>query len=77
MVKDTEIKVIDFPQCVPVSDPKAIFYLKRDIECVQKYFWKKNKIVCDDSMFFDIYKQNEIVIEIERAGFELYQEKFS
>lgn len=75
MVKGSEIKIIDFPQCVPTSDEKAVFYLKRDIECVQKYFWKKNKIICDDSMFAEIYSQNNIVIDVYRAGFEIFQEK--
>lgn len=75
MVRDTDIKVIDFPQCVPISDEKAIFYLKRDIECVQKYFWKKNKIVCDDSIFSEIYKLNNLNIEVDRAGFELHKQR--
>lgn len=75
MVRDTDIKVIDFPQCVPTSDEKAIFYLKRDIECVQKYFWKKNKIVCDDSIFSEIYKLNNLNIEVDRAGFELHKQR--
>lgn len=77
MVRDSDIKVIDFPQCVPSDDPKAIFYLKRDIECVHKYFWKKNKIVCDDSMFADIYKATGIEMDVDRNGFELYNAKHS
>lgn len=68
MVKEDEIKVIDFPQSVPVSDPKAHFYLKRDIECVHKYFWKKNRFVCDDSILRGICDEHGIEIEVPRGG---------
>lgn len=76
MVCGSDIKVIDFPQCVVSTDPKAIFYLKRDIECVHKYFWKKNRIVCDDSMFADIYKSTGIQMDVERNGYDLYMDKY-
>lgn len=72
MVSGDDIKVIDFPQCVSIADPKSCSYLKRDIECVHKYFWKKNFFVCDDSMFKDIFEKNDIKIEVERHGFELH-----
>lgn len=72
MVSEDEIRVIDFPQCVRTSDEKAPFYLKRDIECIHKYFWKKNKFVCDDSMFKDIFQEYSITVEPERHGYELY-----
>lgn len=75
MVNEEDIKVIDFPQCVRNSDEKAPFYLKRDIECIHKYFWKKNKFVCDDSMFNDIFKECSITIEPERHGYELHMNK--
>ncbi|KAM0680333.1 Serine/threonine-protein kinase RIO2 [Glugoides intestinalis] len=66
MVAEKTIKVIDFPQCIPIKDPKAALYLKRDVECVHKYFWKKNKFICDDSMFKEIFEINGINIEIVR-----------
>lgn len=72
MVSGDDIKVIDFPQCIPITDPKACLYLKRDIECVHKYFWKKNFFVCDDSMFKDILEKNNIRIEVDRHGFETH-----
>lgn len=71
MVNETDIKVIDFPQCISKDDPRAIMYLKRDIECVQKYFWKKNKFICDDSMFDEIFEKHQIKIEVQRNGIEL------
>lgn len=37
----SEIKVIDFPQCLPVGDAKAAEYLKRDYEGVNCFFAKK------------------------------------
>lgn len=39
--EDSEIKVIDFPQCLPVHDRKAAEYLKRDYESVNRFFAKK------------------------------------
>lgn len=72
MVSGDSIKVIDFPQCVPITDPKSREYLKRDVECVHRYFWKKNFFICDDSMLKDIFEKNDIRIEVDRHGFELY-----
>ncbi|CAD27096.1 similarity to HYPOTHETICAL PROTEIN YNU7_yeast [Encephalitozoon cuniculi GB-M1] len=40
LVKD-DIKVIDFPQCIQSSDERAVYYLRRDLECVLAYFRKK------------------------------------
>ncbi|ELA42138.1 atypical/RIO/RIO2 protein kinase [Vittaforma corneae ATCC 50505] len=71
MVNETDIKVIDFPQCISVDDPRAIIYLKRDVECVHKYFWKKNKFICDDSLLQDIFEKYRIKIEVERHGVDL------
>lgn len=71
MVNDDDIKVIDFPQCVPVTDEKALFYLKRDIECIHSFFWKKNFYEVDDSMFEEIYKNYQIKIEVHKSGLEL------
>lgn len=39
--EDSEIKVIDFPQCVTVKDRNAKEYLKRDYECVNVFFEKR------------------------------------
>lgn len=75
MVLDEDIKVIDFPQCIPVSDPRAKEYLKRDIECVHKFFWKKNFYICDDTMFKDIYETNGIVMDVKRNGLEIFNSK--
>lgn len=41
MIRENDIKVIDFPQCVEKDNPKAIEYLKRDIESVKTFFLKK------------------------------------
>jgi RIO kinase 2 len=71
MVDDKNVKIIDFPQCISTKDPRAIHYLKRDIECVQKYFWKKNRFFCNDSIFQDIFKGREVQIEVQRNGVEL------
>lgn len=75
MVRNGEIKAIDFPQCVEKSNPLALVYLKRDIECVQRYFWKKNRFICDDFIFNDVIKENNIEIEVQRNGFELFSNK--
>lgn len=66
MVKGDDIKVIDFPQCIPINDPKAAFYLKRDIECVHKFFWKKHFYVCDDSCLKDACERMDIRIDIDK-----------
>lgn len=71
MVSGDKIKVIDFPQCIPVTDSRALSYLKRDIECVHKFFWKKNFHVCDDSIFNEIFEQNNIKIDVYRSGYEM------
>lgn len=71
MVSNEDIKVIDFPQCVARTDPKAIHYLKRDIECVHKFFWKKNFYLCDDSMFNTIFESTDIKINVQKNGFEI------
>lgn len=70
MVRGDDIKVLDFPQCIPVTDPKATAYLKRDIECVHKYFWKKNFYVCDDSIMKDVLKKNGIAIDVKKNEIE-------
>lgn len=36
-----DIKVIDFPQCIENTNEKALHYLRRDFNCVLKYFKKK------------------------------------
>ncbi|KAH9387314.1 RIO kinase 2 [Nematocida major] len=40
MVRDDfkRVKVIDFPQMVPLKDPKAAEYIKRDREAIETYF---------------------------------------
>lgn len=71
MVNDNdEIKVLDFPQCIPITDPKAAEYLKRDIECVYKYFWRRQFYICDDSPLKDICAHHNIKIEIYRKNEE-------
>lgn len=49
-----DILVIDFPQCIAATDPRAVDYLRRDLECVRKYFKKKNFYECDMTSFSDI-----------------------
>lgn len=71
MVRGNEVKAIDFPQCVERDDPLAVGYLKRDIECVQRYFWKKNRFICDTSIFKDVLEEYNIEIEVERHGLSL------
>lgn len=46
----SEIKVIDFPQCVSNSNNKAKEYLKRDYECINSFFLRKFKFLakCDE-----------------------------
>jgi RIO kinase 2 len=66
MVLGDDVKVIDFPQCIPTTDPKAAFYLKRDIECVHKFFWKKNFFEVDHSILNDIIIKHDIKIEIDK-----------
>ncbi|KAI5148518.1 RIO kinase 2 [Enteropsectra breve] len=66
MVNGEGIRVLDFPQCISTRDPRAADYLRRDIECIHKYFWKKNFYVCDDSILQEIMQQNNIKIEIDR-----------
>jgi len=65
MVKGSEVRAIDFPQCVERSSPLAGMYLKRDIECVERYFWKKNRFICDYSMFKDVLEEYKIEIEVD------------
>lgn len=72
MINENDIKILDFPQCLPVTDERASSYLKRDVECIHKFFWKKNFIVCDDSVLQEIYLKNNIKIEVERNGFSLH-----
>lgn len=50
MVKDDDILVLDFPQCISISDKRAPEYLKRDVECIRRYFLKKNFYKCDTSL---------------------------
>jgi len=75
MVLGDNIKVIDFPQCIPLRDEKARDYLKRDIECVHSYFWRKYFLICDDSALRDIIAENKIVIEVARPGEGLVSKK--
>ncbi|KAI4292380.1 RIO kinase 2 [Pancytospora philotis] len=74
MVSGSDIKVVDFPQCVPASDEKAAEYLKRDVECVHKYFWKKYFHVCDDSILHGVYEQLKISIDVERKEIDIGRE---
>jgi RIO kinase 2 len=60
MVKD-DIRVIDFPQCIPATDSRALEYLRRDFECVEKYFEKKYRAEADS--FAELMK--EIAHEID------------
>ncbi|KAF9763881.1 Serine/threonine-protein kinase rio2 [Nosema granulosis] len=51
MVKDQDIKVIDFPQCVKKTHKMALEYLKRDFQCVETFFEKKHGIVPQSNVF--------------------------
>jgi RIO kinase 2 len=58
MVKNDDIKVIDFPQCLKKNHKQALTYLERDIKCTELYFEKKYKLVSvSDNL-------NDILIEI-------------
>lgn len=65
MVRKDRIKVLDFPQCVAKTDPKALAYLKRDIECVHNFFMRKNRFVCDDSILLPVINEAGIMNNYE------------
>lgn len=64
MINGDKILVLDFPQCIKNTDRRAAEYLKRDIECIHKYFWKKNFYSCDHSVLNNIIE--DLQIEISR-----------
>lgn len=66
MVCDSDIVVLDFPQCIPACDPRAADYLRRDIECVHRFFWKKHFHICDHSILQDAMDSLGIQIDVER-----------
>lgn len=41
--KDSDIRVIDFPQCVKVTHPKAKEYLTHDYGCINAFFQKRHR----------------------------------
>lgn len=53
MIKDNNIKVIDFPQCVEKTNNKANEYLIRDIESVKIFFRKKFRYTNDCVLDFE------------------------
>ncbi len=44
LAEDGKIQIIDWPQYVTLSHPQADELLKRDIENLAKYFWRKLKL---------------------------------
>jgi RIO kinase 2 len=58
MVKGNEIKVIDFPQCVPNTDRMALEYLKRDFECIETFFKKKYFLEAKENVYEEFVKEN-------------------
>lgn len=44
LAKDEEIQIIDWPQYVVLSHPQADEFLRRDINNLAKYFWRKFKL---------------------------------
>lgn len=58
-----KITVVDFPQCVAITDSRAPAFLKRDIECVHRFFWRRHRILCDDSLLADVIAAAGIEIE--------------
>jgi len=61
VLKDGTIKIIDWPQSVRVSDPRAPDLLKRDLLTISKYFMKK----------YDLSKQY-IVSLLDKYGLSRY-----
>ncbi|ELA47062.1 atypical/RIO/RIO2 protein kinase [Vavraia culicis subsp. floridensis] len=45
LIKEKQIIMVDFPQCIPVTDPRAGEYLRRDVQCVKEYFERKYRYV--------------------------------
>lgn len=45
--ENNEIKIIDFPQCIEITDNRAYEYLKRDIMGVKTFFEKKYRYTND------------------------------
>ncbi|EOB14065.1 Serine/threonine-protein kinase RIO2 [Nosema bombycis CQ1] len=58
MVKGNEIKVIDFPQCVPNTDKMALDYLKRDFECIETFFKKKYFLEAKENVYEEFVREN-------------------
>lgn len=55
MVRESGIKIIDFPQCLKSSHIQALDYLKRDIYSTRKYFEKKYNLIVEDNTFDDLF----------------------
>ncbi|MEZ0345161.1 MAG: RIO1 family regulatory kinase/ATPase [Infirmifilum sp.] len=47
LVDEDRVVLIDWPQWVSSSHPNALFYLKRDLENIMKFFWRKYRLSID------------------------------
>ncbi|GMM30757.1 protein kinase [Martiniozyma asiatica (nom. inval.)] len=46
--------VIDFPQCISIEHPDAVYYFKRDINCIRRFFKRRfNYSPKNDTMMLD------------------------
>jgi RIO kinase 2 len=66
-----DIRVIDFPQCIPSADERALAYLKRDFKCVEQYFARKYRYRAEPDCFIEFMKELGISEDpVEEVGME-------
>lgn len=74
---DTEIVVIDFPQCVSTSHVDAKRYFERDVDCIRSFFEKKLGYISEDYPKWeeDVQREANLDILVEASGFSKKQVK--
>ena len=70
-MKTQKIFFIDFPQMISLEHEDAKSYFVRDIQCVNKFFYKKFGIKFDNNLikFEDIVREEYLDIDLKAYGF--------